>query len=217
MRLIIALSVLLFASSSFAQVLVINVYQPLPGKAGVTASYMREAQRIHASMGQQASFSSDLAGIYRYNMLFENYQAFGKFITEMNRNPAFQAKISASPSAKQIDNLLLNQRHAGPAVTPGMVTQVTVWEAPTGNMPAMLEGAMGAIPHHERQGAAGVSVWAEGGTTMYYAIHFNSMEDWGRFRDTPNPQFNAYMQSLINPATGQLASEVVRQSILITQ
>lgn len=220
MRLLIALSLLCFSTFGHAQVLVVNLYQPLPGKAGLTASYMHEAQEIHSSLGLQTSFSSDLAGMYRYNMLFDNYEAFGKYVTTLNSSPAWQAflaKTGASPSATQVDNLLLNQRRAGPAVSPGMVTQVTVWEAPPGNMPRMLEAAMGSVAHHERQGAAGVSVWSEGNTTMYYATHHESMEEWGKFRDTPNPGFNAYMQSQVNPETGQLDAEVARVSILTTQ
>ena len=31
---------------------------------------------------------------------------------------------------------------------------------------------------------------------MYYLQQFENMAAWGRFRDTPNPEFNAYMQSL---------------------
>jgi hypothetical protein len=99
----------------------------------------------------------------------------------------------------QVDNLLLNQV-AAPSVNvggPGSATQVIVWEATAGNMGALIEGALGAKPIHERAGA-NVSIYAGPGSRMwmYYLQQFENKVAWGKFRDTPNPEFNAYMQSL---------------------
>ena len=148
MRTLLAVSLLLFSSSVFSQVLVINFYEPLPGKAPLTAAYMQEARGIINAAGGQASSSNDLAGLYRFNMLFENNEAYGRFVQQLNTNPAwqaFQAKIAATPSAVQVDHRRLNLRIPGPEVSSGMVSQVTVWEAPQGTMQNMLEAAAGAI------------------------------------------------------------------------
>ena len=77
---------------------------------------------------------------------------------------------------------------------PGTVTQVFVWEPTGGTMAELIEGAMGAKPIHERAGAS-VSVSAGGGR-MYYLMRFENFEAWGKNRDTPNPEFLAYFQSL---------------------
>ena len=53
---------------------------------------------------------------------------------------------------------------------------------------------MGAKPIHERAGAS-VSILTGGGR-MYYLMRFENFEAWGKNRDTPNPEVQAYVQSL---------------------
>lgn len=217
MRLLLALIFATFATVSSAGVLVVNVFQPLPGKANLTASYMNEARQIINDMGQQAGFTSDMKGIYRFNMYFESYEAYGAFSQRIGSNPAwqaFQAKTSASPSATQIDNLMLQEQIQGPGVNPGNVSDVTVWNVPPFQMQQAVEGARGAIEHHVNQGAMGASVWSYAGQ-MYYITTHESLEAWGKFRDTPNPAFGAYMMSQVDPATGVLPISIARQNVLV--
>ncbi len=200
MKSIIAAVILTFPSSAFAQVASVNVYQPVPGGAQLTAEYFQEARAILQAAGAQVVISSDLKGTFRFATLFDNWEAYGRFAQSLPTNQswgAFQNKIGRAPSATQTDNLLLNQIAAetNPVTGPGTVTQVVVWEpTTTGTMAQLVEGAIGAKPIHERAGASvAVSV---GGGRMYYLMRFENFEAWGKNRDTPNPEFLAYFQSL---------------------
>lgn len=70
MRLLVALFLTLAATLSHAAVLVVNVYQPLPGKGPLTASYMQEARGILSDMGQRASYTTDLTGGVSFQHVF---------------------------------------------------------------------------------------------------------------------------------------------------
>lgn len=214
MRLLFVLMLTLASTISHAAMMSVNVYQPLPGKASLTASYMQEAQTILRSMGIQASYSNDLAGVYRFNMYFEDWESYGEMTQQLGSNTAwaaFNVKRSISPSAIQIDNLLLNQLKAGPGLQPGMVSAVTVWDSPLISRDAFIQSAMGAAPLHEQQGATGVSIWADAFNVYYITSHQN-MQAYGLFRDTPNPEFQQYFQSAQQNSTATM----VRQTILIS-
>ena len=205
MKSIIAAVILIFPSSAFAQVVSVNVYQPVPGGAQLTAEYFQEAKAILQAAGAQVFISSDLKGTFRFATLFDNWEAYGRFAQSLPTNEswgAFQNKIAGTRSAIQTDNLLLDQRAVAtnPVTGPGTVTQMTVWEpTTTGTMAQLVEAAMGAKPIHERAGAS-VSV-STGGGRMYYRMSFENFEAWGKNRDTPNPEFRAYMQSLGTPGS----------------
>ncbi len=199
MKSIIAAVILIFPSSAFAQVVSVNVFQPVPGGAPLTAEYFQEAKVILQAAGARVTMSLDLKGTFRFATSFDNWEAYGRFAQSLPTNQswgAFLNKVSGNPSAIQTDNLLLNQIAAetNPVTGPGTVTQVFVWEPTGGTMAELIEGAMGAKPIHERAGAS-VSVSAGGGR-MYYLMRFENFEAWGKNRDTPNPEFLAYFQSL---------------------
>ncbi len=175
------------------------MYQPVPGGVTLTVEYFQEAKVILQAAGAQVTMSLDLKGTFRFGTSFDNWEAYGRFAQSLPTNQswgAFLNKVSGNPSAIQTDNLLLNQIAAetNPVTGPGTVTQVFVWEPTGGTMAELIEGAMGAKPIHERAGAS-VSVSAGGGR-MYYLMRFENFEAWGKNRDTPNPEFLAYFQSL---------------------
>jgi hypothetical protein len=214
MRFLLVLFFTLVSTVSHAAMLVVNVYQPLPGKALLTASYMQEAQTILRGMGYQASFSNDLSGVYRFNMYFEDWESYGEMYQRLGSSmawAAFNAKVSASPSATQVDNLLLNEVKAGPAAQPGMVAETTVWTTTFQGRNAFIESAMGAAPLHEKQGAAGVSIWADA-FNVYYVTHHQNMQAFGRFRDTPNPEFQQYFAAASQNSTAVME----RQTVMVT-
>ena len=213
MKILFSVLALLVSTSAFSQVAVVNQFQPLPGKSALTVSYMREAKAIHDAMGVTVAISSNLDGSYGYAMLAPSWEAYGRFAQSLNGNAAwsaFNAKRSATPASVQIGHLQLNviSPPAG-GTPPGGVSQITVWETTTGSMQDLIQGAMGAKPFHEAQGAS-ISVYAGGGNTMYYMQSFANFAAWGKFRDTPNPQFNAYMQSL-QDANGETGAVIVNQ------
>ena len=217
MKTFVAVIILLFSSSLMAQVTSVNVYEPLAGKAGLTAEYFRDAKAIQEAMGANVAINSDMSGIYRYALTFQNWQGYGEFVQQLGSNEAwraFQNKISKTPSAIQTDNLQLNLADVteGGTFGPGSVSQVTVWEVTTGTMAQLMEGGMGAKPIHESAGA-NVLIYGTGVNTMYYILRFENFSDWGKFRDTPNPAFNQYMQQL--NATGDLGAVVIERHTLI--
>jgi hypothetical protein len=219
MRTLLALVLLICSSSLMAQVASVNVYEPLPGKANLTAEYFREAMAIQQALGATVAISNDMKGIYRYALLFPNWQAYGEFVERLVVNEAwgaFQNKISSNPSAVQIDNLQLNLRAPGATNIngPGTVTDVTVWELTTGTMGDLIEAGMGAKEIHERAGANVVIYQAPG--RMYYLMQYPNYSTWGQVRDTPNPEFNAFMQEInANAVNGDTGAVVVERNTLI--
>jgi len=195
MRIAMALLFLLVSTASQAAMMVVNTYQPLPGKGPLTASYLKEAQTMLREMGYQVFYSTNPNGNYSFNMYFESWEGYGAMYEALGASPtyaAFIGKISANPSATQVDHLRLNEVRAAPGgAVPGSVSQVTVWNVPLNERAAFMPAVMGAVPHHERQGAAGVSVWADG-FNVYYVTHHENMSAMGRFQDTPNPAFQQY-------------------------
>jgi hypothetical protein len=222
MKTFLAAILLLCSSSLMAQVVSVNVYQPLPGMGGLTAEYMREGKAIQEAMGATVAISNDLKGIYRYAMIFDNWQGYAQFVQRLQANEAwgaFQTKISNTPSAVQIDNLQLNLFAAGSrggAPNPGTVTDVTVWEVTTGTMGELLEGATTAKAIHERAGA-NVTIYTAGGLgRMYYLMQYPDFATWGRNRDTPNPEFNAFMAEInASAVNGDTGAAIILQDTLI--
>ncbi|NKB32639.1 MAG: hypothetical protein GKR91_06030 [Pseudomonadales bacterium] len=219
MRTLIAAVLFCFSTSILAQVAAVNVFEPLPGKAPLVIQYMNEAKAIHQAMGVGVATSFDGSGIYRYAVLVENWEAYGNFVDALGTSAPwalFQARIASNPAATQIDNLRLNGRSVIESVVgPGSATHVFVWELGPGvTMNESIEAAMGAKEIHERTGVDGISVYATGGTHMYYLMHFNNMSSWGRFQDQPNMEFNQYMGGLAVENGGQLPSVIVDDFIL---
>lgn len=199
MKILFTILSLLLASSAFSQVAVVNTFQPLPGKSALGVSYMREAKAIHDAMGVTVALSSNTDGSYGYAMLAPSWEAYGKFAQSLNGNPAwiaFNAKRSAAPASVQTGNIQLSIVSPPTGGAPGGVSEIFVWEPTSGSMQDLIQGALGAKPFHESAGAS-ISIYRDVvNNQMYYMQSFPNFAAWGKFRDTPNPEFNAYMQSL---------------------
>lgn len=207
MRLLFTVVALLLTSSAFSQVAVVNTYQPMAGKNALTVSYMREAKAIHDAMGVTVAISSNTDGSYGYAILAPSWEAYGQFAQSLPQSAAwraFNAKQTAAPAAVQTGNIQLAIVSPPTGGPPGGVSEIFVWETTTGSMQDLIQGALGAEPIHEAAGAS-VSVYRDVvNNQMYYMQSFPNFAAWGKFRDTPNPEFNAYMQSLqrTNGGTG---------------
>jgi hypothetical protein len=213
MKSILAAVILIFSSNAFAQVVSVNVFEPLAGKTGLEIEYFREAKDILQTAGAGVTISRDLSGTLRFASIFESWEAFGTWSDSLATNPvwaAFQRKTAQNPAAIQTENILFNIAVTSGLGAPGSVTQVTVWEVTTGTMSALVEGARGAKPIHEKAGSV-VAVLTTGQNTMYYLQRYENMAAWGKDRGTPNPEFNAYMQSLGAANNGDLGAVIVDQ------
>ena len=78
MKSIIAAVILISPSSAFAQVVSVNVFQPVSGGAQLTAEYFQEAKAIMQAAGAQVTTSSDLKGAFRFATIFDNWEAYLK-------------------------------------------------------------------------------------------------------------------------------------------
>ena len=213
MKSIVIAFILVFSSSTFAQVVSVNVYQPVAGGAPQVTQSFREASAIIQASGAGVAISNDLSGTYRFATVHENWEAYGEWYASLGTNAdfaAFQAKTARAAAAVQTDNIRLRTivaAEAGPG--PGSVTQITVWETTTGPMGRMLQAGRDAKVIHEKEGAA-VSIYASGNDTMYYMQRYDNMAAWGKVQDTPNSaEFNSFMQGLLAEGNGDLGAVVV--------
>jgi len=87
--------------------------------------------------------------------------------------------------------------------------QVFIWEPGPGQgaVQSLIQGALGAKPIHERAGA-NISAYTDLLGNMYYVMAYDDVEAWGKAADTPNPEFDAYMQEL--GANGEGTATMVR-------
>lgn len=206
MKSLVTTILLLFSASALGQALVVNIFEPLPGGAQKTAAYAQEAKAIHEAMGASVTIGTTVDGKMHYGVTLESWSDYGRWAQSLARNPewqAFQSKINANPSAVQVDNHILYTAAAGENVGAGGVYQVYIWEANNGRVGDLMQGGIGAKPIHERAGAK-VTVLRDEQNRMHYVMMFDSWEDWGEFQDTPNPEFNAYMQERTAEGAGRL-------------
>ena len=184
---------LLVSSVATAQVVELNVFKPLPGKGGLSVQYGQEARDIQTELGAQVVVSQDTEGRLLYALVTPNWTEWAAFGDKLGASPewsAFQAKISAAPSAELEEQYFLNIVSATDG--PINVFQNFVWEPEPGRGNELVAGALQAAAIHEKAGAdVGVSVDQLG--RMHYLMAFESWEAWGKFADTPNPEFQAFM------------------------
>ena len=215
MKVLVLAVIMLFSSVTLADVLMVNIYQPLPGGAAKTMAYAQEAREIHTAMGASVSLGSDLDGNMHYAMAFANWESWGKFSQSMAINErwsAFQAKINASPSATQIANYLLNEVTPGASAGAGGVYQVFIWEPNDGQVGMLMQGGIGAKPIHEKAGAR-IAIYRDQLNRMHYVMSYDNWEAWGKGQDTPNPEFSAYMQAQSANPAGRLVQVYTAQSL----
>jgi len=211
--------ILVFSTCAFAQVVSVNVYQPVAGGAPQVTQSFREAKAILETSGAGVSISNDLSGTYRFATFFENWEAYGEWYASLQNNTdfaAFQAKTAREAAAIQTDNIRLRTiASAEPGAGPGSVTQVTVWETTTGPMARMLQAGRDAKVIHEKEGSA-VSVFASGNNTMYYLQRYDNMAAWGKAQDIPNSaEYRAFFQGLVAEGNGDVGAVIVDQFTMV--
>ena len=206
MKSLLTAILLTFSVSAMGQALIVNVFEPLPGGAQQTAAYAQEAKAIHEAMGAGVTIGMTVDGKMHYGVAQDSWASYGRWAQSLAANSdwqAFQRKINADPSAVQTDNHILYTVAAGENVGAGGVYQVYIWEPNEGKVGQLMQGGIGAKPIHEKVGAK-VTVLRDELNRMHYVMMFDSWEAWGQFQDTPNPEFNAYMQERTAEAAGRL-------------
>ncbi|MEQ9005135.1 MAG: hypothetical protein RIE74_16360 [Pseudomonadales bacterium] len=192
MKTLIATMLLAASAMASADVLVVNIWNPLPGKAPTTFQYGQEARAIHEKLGANVTVGADQMGRMHYAMAFDNWAAWAEFGKKLDASAdwaAFIQRINADPSATREDVYMLNQPVSGGV---GQVYQVNIWTSNPGRNADTMARAMEARALHEKAGVK-VAINVDQLGRLHYVASFESWADWAKFQDTPNPDFEAMM------------------------
>ncbi len=179
-------------------VLQVNIWQPMPGKAATTIQNAQTARAIHTQAGANVVVGSDQMGRVHYGIGLPSWEAWGQFRAKMAADAewsAFVEKLGKNPSAVLEDVYMLDQP-AGGAIK--SVYHVSIWEPLPGQGAATLKTAMGAKPIHEKLGATiGINVDEYG--RLHYVASFDSWAAWGKFQadEAASKEWNDYIAGFI--------------------
>jgi len=202
-RILLASALLLCSSISWAQVLEVNIWQPMPGMAAQTIAYAKEAEGIANDLGGGAMVGQDRNGSLHFVTSHKNWAEWAAFQKKRAQSKAwagFMSKISAKPSATLTQNYLLTTPAPG---KDGPVYQVFIWKPELGRGAELFEAGMKAKAIHEKDGAS-VTIHADQMQNMHYVMNFDSWEAWAKFQDAPHPEFQAFMQERSKNPAGSL-------------
>ncbi|MGI9326618.1 MAG: hypothetical protein ACR2PZ_15470 [Pseudomonadales bacterium] len=195
---------LLFATGSIgADVLVVNIWDPLPGKGQATAQNAQTAKAIHEKHGATVTMAYDGMGRMHYATGFKNWKDWTKFQKKTQSSKEwteFWSQVIADPSADLEDRYLLNVVSPGGV---GSVYQVYIWEAERA-LGELIESAMKAEAIHEKAGVD-VSINIDQMNRMHYVMSYANWEDWAKFQDgTPSEEWNNYWAEASKDPAGKL-------------
>ena len=186
---------LLMAMPSFAlaEVLVVNIWKSMPGRNQQTLQYAQEAKAIATKLGGDLNLGVDMEGRLHVAQGFKNWAAWAQFSQKQNASKewtAFMQKISSDPSAELEDHYMMNAPVPGKV---GAVYQVFIWEPVMGRGGDVYRSAMQAKAIHEKAGAR-VAINIDQLQRLHYVMSYDGWDDWAKMQDTPNPEFQAFMQ-----------------------
>ncbi len=211
-RAIVFVVLLLVSSFASGQVLVVNIYDPMPGQLPQSIQYAQEAKAIHQKLGGSPSVRTDQMGRMHYVMPFESWSAWAAFQAKVQGSrdwTAFMEKINAKPSAKQWASLRMD------VVVPGEigdVAEVFIWEPIDGRINEAIGTATAAKAIHEKAGAK-VSVNVDRLNRVHYVMSFDNLEAWAKFQDTPNEEFSKFMEKYYQNPPAKLVENYAVNSV----
>jgi hypothetical protein len=204
MRVLVLGLLLSISSWTVADVLDVNIWKAMPGKNRMLVKYAAEAQAIQQKLGANASVGRDMEGRIHTVTNFKNWAEWAAFGEKLQGSSAwgkFLDKIDKNPSAELEDNYLLNTPLSGGSG--GEVYQVFIWKAELGRADDMFQSGMEAAAIHKKAGIS-VDIHVDQMQNMHYALNFDSWADWAKMQDTPNAEFQAFMQRQGADPTAQL-------------
>lgn len=207
MRTTLALMILLVANTAFGQVLVVNIWDPEPGKGNLTLQYAAEAKAIMEKLDVQVVVATDQMGHLHYATNYADWEAWGKFQKKLDASEewaAFLQKIGQAPSAVPTDVYMMDQLATA---EPGNVYQVSIWRSFPGQGAKTVETATGAKPIHEKLGAA-VEINVDQLGRLHYVQSFASWEAWGAYQ--AKVAASEEWQNYINPFLANPSAELVK-------
>ena len=181
MKAIIALVSALLCGSAWADVAVVNIWSPLPGKGPQLFENGMEARAIHEKMGATASIASDQDGNMHYVVVFDSWEALGRFQDSAATNKEWQAfwqRVSMEPTADLLRSYLIDNPVVAKAQPASMVFS---WDVDPGQTPAFLALCEEARKIHDRLGASvGINIDELG--DVHYELTFANWEAWGKYQ-----------------------------------
>jgi len=192
------------SSSVVADVLEVNIWKAMPGKNELLTKYAHEARAIQQELGSNSAIGRDTDGRIHTANSFKNWAAWaahGEKLQGSKKWGKFLAKISKKPSAELENNYLLNTPVG--AMSGGSVYQVFIWKAELGRASDMFQVAMEARAIHEKSGTK-VDIHVDQMQNMHYVMNYANWADWAKMQDTPNPEFQAFLQRQGAAPTAQL-------------
>ena len=99
--------------------------------------------------------------------------------------------------------------------SPGEVSavyQVFIWQPIDGRVNELVQAGLEAEKLHEKAGAK-VNVLIDQLNRLHYLMTWDSWDDWGKFQDTPNPEFAAWFAEMSKDAPGELVQVYTATSL----
>ena len=180
--------VMLSGQSAFAEVLVVNIWQPNPGMGAEAVAIGKDARAIYEKAGAAVTVGTDMAGRMHFAAGFDNWQAWDKAVTKVEAGdewPALMRRASKNPVMSHHQHYLLNSVE-GRVEKP--VLSVFIWDALPGKFQQMLDTSLRAREIHTKAGAQ-VAVMVDQLRRMHYVMGFDSWADWAKFSDKPPKAF----------------------------
>ena len=180
--------ILLFSSSSFAEIVEVYRWKAFPGKAAQLLSDMQKAAQIHSSMGISVQINQLGIGSTQnidYVMRFDDLEAWGQ-LKDINAASdewsTFYSQVAANPGGELVESI--NGINTDESVMAGdfengQVFSVFVWDPAPGRSQDLSQGFEVAAGIHESLGAR-VESYIEGfgGTDkMHYVMIYDSWSE----------------------------------------
>ena len=211
-RMLNAIAVVFLLASSLAHsaALTVTIWKPIPGKAAAMMESAMAAKAIHEKLGGSVSIGLENTGRLHYAVGgFENWQAWADWVAKLQTSKEWadwQARAGQDPAAVQVENFILNVVPGTNVVgsdNPGTVYQVFIWDPPGSQAGPLVQAGMEAKAIHEKSGVTvGINVDQMG--RMHYVMNFKDWSHWAKVQDTPNEEFDAFMQKMAANPPGEL-------------
>ena len=212
-QLLAAIALWLSASVVAADVLDVNVWKANPGQAAKMFEIGKQAKAIHEKHGATVVIFRDFKGYMRYIVGHESWQAWAKWANAIEQDEAWQkllADASADPVMAHVDNIMLNAIERSENMGP--VVETFIWQPLPGQNQRLFADALRAKAIHEKAGA-NVQVAADKLNRLIYTVAFENLEAYGKFFDTPNPEFDKFMAEISEDPTAQLVEVVSAMAV----
>ena len=189
-RTIATVLALLVTQTTLADVLLINVWDPHPGKAAATRAGFEISKTIHERAGAEVLVANDQMGNLHYIMRFRDFTHQNEVFNKLQDDEEWAkraAVIFKEENATRVDvrtiNLLSPSENRD-----GGVYESFVWQPETGQFSAMMTQAGEAKALHEKQGVD-IEFGIDQLNRLVYILLYDDWEEYSKIKDNPSEEF----------------------------